>query len=345
MSKFRSFMGWGAAVVCALSVSVAGCKKKDDAKDGDKSEKATKDDEGGKKKKDGDDKYATGTVLKHLPKACKGGRIYVNVGLFLKNEAVEKATAALEDKFAEKMKKKDSKQLSKALKSLKKSGIDPAHDVKEVAFCFEPGMKEGVAAIGGNFAGKDPIGAIEKAADESGEKDLEKKEADGVEYVKSGKDFIASVAPNVLVITKTKADFADLKAGDGSDEGWDVDKGRILSFFVNDKKSGKFNGTITESGEDLDVKFTGDFSGDTGEKIEDDPKQFKKQFEAMRDQFETKLKKGPFKKIADDIGSAKIKVDGSKVTVTMTLPSSDLGDAIKKAADMDEDELQNAVDL
>jgi hypothetical protein len=345
MSTFRSFVGWGALTVCALSVSLAGCGKKDEKKEGDKSEKATKDDEGGKKKKGDGEKYATGSVLKHLPKACKGGRIYVNIGLFLKNEAVEKAAEALEDKFSEKMKKKDGKQLSKAFKSLKKSGIDPARDIREIAFCFEPGMKEGIAAIGGNFAGKDPVGAIATAAEEAGEKELEKKEADGVEYVKDGKEFIALVAPNVLIITKSKAQFADLKAGDGSDEGWDMAKGRIVSFGVNDKKNGKFNGTITEAGDDLDIKITADFAGDTGDKIEEDPKQFKKGAEAMRDQFEAKLKKGPFKKIADDIGKAKIKVEGSQVTISLTLPASDLGDSIKKAADMSEEDLDTAVDL
>jgi hypothetical protein len=327
-------------------VSVAGCGKKTENKDGESSEKATKDDEGGKKKKGGDEKYTSGTVLKHLPKACKGVRIYLNVGLFLKNEAVEKSAEALEEKFSEKMKKKSGKQnFTKALKSLKKSGIDPARDVKEIAFCFEPGMKEGVAAIGGNFAGKDPVGAIATAAEEAGEKELEKKEADGVEYVKDGKDFIALVAPNVLLITKSKADFADLKAGDGSDEGWDFDKSRILSFFVDDKKNGKFSGTITDAGDDIAIKFIGDFAGSTGDKIEDDPAQFKKGAEAMRDKLEGKLKKGPFKKIADDIGNAKFKVDGSKVTVTLTLPASDLGDSIKKAADMSDDDLDTAVDL
>jgi len=343
MSIVRSFMGWG-LVACALSVSAAGCKK-DEKKESEKSEKATKDDEGSKKKKGGDEKYANGTVLKHLPKSCKGGRIYMNIGLFLKNEAVEKAAEALEDKFAEKMNKKDGKQLTKAFKSLKKSGIDPARDVKEIAFCFEPGMKEGVAAIGGNFSGKDPIGAIATAAEEAGEKELEKKEADGVEYVKDGKEFIASVAPNVLVITKVKSQFADLKTGEGSEEGWDFDKSRILSFAVNDKKNGKFTGSISEAGDDLAVKVTGDFAGDTGEKIEEDPQQFKKGAQAMLDKLESKLKKGPFKKIADDIGNAKIKVDGSKVTLTLSMPTSDLGDAIKKASDMSEDDLEGAVDL
>ena len=60
-----------------LRVSIAGCKKKTET-DGDKSEKATADEEGGKKKKGGDgESYSTGTALKHLPKACKGGRIYL----------------------------------------------------------------------------------------------------------------------------------------------------------------------------------------------------------------------------------------------------------------------------
>lgn len=341
--KIRSMLVWGSI---AVSLCVAsGCGKKDE-KSSEKSEKASKDDDGDKKsKKSSGDKYVAGDVIKHLPKACKGGRMFFNMASFLKNEAVEQAAEALEEKVAEKMKKKDGKQMSKALKSLKKSGIDPARDVKELAFCFEPGMKEGIFAIGGDFAGKDPIGAIAKASNDTDDKDLEKKDADGVEYVKDGKTFVGAVSPNVLIVTQNKATFADLKSGDGGGDGWDVGKGRIMSFDVNDKKKGKFTGSITENGDDLDFKIIADFSGDTGEKIEEDPQQFKKQFEKMRDAFETKLSKGPFKKIADDIGKAKIKVDGTKVTVTLTVPASDLGDSIKKAADLKEDELDKVVDL
>ena len=342
--KIRSFIGWGSVAV-SLCVG-AGCGKKDE-KSSDKSEKASKDEDGDKKsnKKGSGEKYAAGEVLKHLPKACKGGRVFFNLGSFLKNEAVEQAAEALEEKISEKMKKKDSKQMSKALKSLKKSGIDPARDVKELAFCFEPGMKEGTFAIGGNFAGKDPIGAIAKASSETDDKDLEKKEADGVEYVKDGKTFIGAVSPNVLVVTQSKAAFADLKLGEGGSDGWDAGKGKIMSFTVNDKKNGKFAGSISENGDDLDFKIIADFAGDTGEKLEEDPQQFKKQFEKMRDGIEAKLSKGPFKKIADDIGNAKIKVDGTKVTITLTIPASDLGDSIKKAANLGEDELDKAVDL
>lgn len=340
--SIRTYVGWGSI---AMALFVVGCDKKSEKSD-DKSEKATKDDGDKKSKKGGDDKYASGDAVKYLPKACKGGRFYFNLGTFLKNEAVEKAAEALEDKISESMKKKEKagKKLAPALKALKKAGIDPARDIKEVALCFEPGMKEGTVAIGGNFAGKDPIAAIAKAAEEADEKELEQKESDGVSYVKDGKAFIAAVAPNVLVVTQSKAQFADLKAGEGG-KGWDVGKGRILSFDFDDKKNGKFVGSITEEGEDLTFKITADFAGSTGDKIEDNPQQFKKQFEKMRDQLESKLKKGPFKKIADDIGNAKIKVDEGVVTVTLTMPSSDLGDSIKKAAEMKDDELEDAVDL
>ncbi len=342
--SIRTFAGWGSI---AMALFVVGCDKKSEKAE-EKSEKATKDD-GEKKTKKGDDseKYAAGDAVKYLPKACKGGRFYFNLGTFLKNEAVEKAAEALEDKISEGIKKKDKagKKLAPALKALKKAGIDPARDIKEVALCFEPGMKQGAMTIGGNFAGKDPIKAIAKAAEEADEKDLEQKESDGISYVKDGKKYVAAIAPNVLLFTDSKAQFADLKGGDGGGSGWDLGKGRILSFDMDDKKNGKFIGSITEEGEDLTFKVTADFAGDTGDKIEEDPQTFKKQFEKMRDSLESKLKKGPFKKIADDIGNAKIKVDGSKVTVTLTMPSADLGDSIKKAAEMKDDELENAVDL
>ncbi|MBI2391388.1 MAG: hypothetical protein HYV09_17490 [Deltaproteobacteria bacterium] len=345
MSTSRSLVGWVAVVGSVLFLTpVVGCGKKDKAESSEKSEKATKDDEG-KKKSKSDEKYATGDVFKYVPSSCKGARVYVNLGLFLKNEAVEKSAEALEDKLSTGMKKKDSKAMGKALKSLKKSGIDPARDIKEIAVCGDASLDEFTIAIGGNFAGKDPIKAIAKATEEAGEKELEEKETDGVQYVKDGKDYVGAVAPNVLVVTRSKAKFADLKTGEGKDTDWDVAKGRIISFKFASKKDGKFSGTITENGDDLDLKVTADFAGDTGDKIEGDPKAFKKGFDMQKEALEDKLKKGPFKKIADDIGNAKVKVDGSKVTVTLTVPAKDLGDAITKAAEMSEDELEGAVDL
>src|SRR5438128_2209028 len=93
----KRWWGWAllAGGLALAAPSVSGCSKKaknDDTSSDEKSDKSEK-----KKKKVGDDdddspkkaKYAHGDVLKHVPKSCKGGRVYVNLGLLLKNEAVE----------------------------------------------------------------------------------------------------------------------------------------------------------------------------------------------------------------------------------------------------------------
>jgi hypothetical protein len=345
MKRNGFLVGWIAILSGAMLVSTAsGCGKKKDGDTAEKAEKADKGGEGGKKKKDKDgDKYATFDLFKHTPKSCKFARVYMNVGLFLKNEAVEKSAESLEDKLASSVKQKDQKELAKALKSLKKAGIEPAKDVKELAICGNDDKDDVTVVIGGDFAGKNPLDAIVKAAED--DKDVEKKEADGIEYVKEGKAYIASVSPNVLVVTKSKSAFADLKDTGTTSGDWEVGKGQLVTFTMSDKKKGKFSGTIAESGEDLDFKFVGDFGGNTGEKIESDPAAFKKELQKQLDFFSSKLSKGPFKKIADDIGSAKVKVDGSKVTVSLTIPASDLGDTIKKVAEMEPDELGKSVDL
>lgn len=345
MNSFRSHLSWIALAsgVSLLAPLGFGCKKDDKKSEAAKADESEKG--GGEKKKGGSGGYTSGDVLKHVPSSCKAGRIYFNLGLFLKNEAVEKAAESLEDKFAEKLGKKDGKKAEKGFKALKKAGIDPARDVKEIAICMDSTSGDPVVAIGGDFDGKDPIGAMAKAAEEADEKDLEKKESDGVEYLKDGKQYIAAVAPNVVVFTRDKSSFADLKKEGDHASDWSFEKGRIVAFTVTEKKSGTFTGSIDENGDDLDVKFSADLKGEAGEEMADAPKEFKKQFEKMAGEIGKKLAKTPFKKIADDIGEAKIKVDGSKVTVTLTLPASDLGDAVKKAADSDPDELEKVMDL
>ncbi len=332
-----------AGSVTLLAPTAFGCKKDAKKQEEAKADEDGKDDGAKKKKKGGG--YTSGDVLAHVPASCKGGRIFVNLGLLLNNEAVEKAAESLEEKLSEKLGKKDGKKAEKGFKALKKAGIDPARDVKEIAICVDASTSDPVVAIGGDFDGKDPIGAMAEAAEAADEKELEKKESDGVEYLKDGKTYIAAVAPNVVVFTRDKSSLSELKEKNEVSDAWSFEKGRILAFTVNDKKSGTFTGSIDESGDDLEVKFTADMKGEAGEQMADAPKQFKKQFEALAEQVGKKLSKTPFKKIADDIAQAQIKVDGSKVTVTLTFPAADLGDAIKRAADADPDELEKVIDL
>ncbi|MGZ6096094.1 MAG: hypothetical protein ACXWUG_28895, partial [Polyangiales bacterium] len=251
---------------------------------------------------------------------------------------------ALSDKLSQKMKKKDSKSASKALKSLKKSGIDPAKDVEEIAICGDTSMKDVVVAIGGEFSGKDPLGAIKKAGEDADEEKLSENETEGgVKYLKSGKDYMAMVSPNVLVVTADKTAIDDLKKDDDESGDWDAEKGRILSFKVKDKRTGDITGSISENGDDLDFKISADLKD--AEKMKEDPEAFKSQLETMLAQLGKKMKKGPFGKVAGDVAAAKIKVSGSKLTITCTVPASDLGDAIKKAADASDEDLDHVVDL
>lgn len=337
---------WSRWVLLAggLAIATAGCGKKASKKD-DSSESEEKPDKTAKKKKstdDGDEKYARGDVLKHVPKSCKGGRIYLNVGALLKNEAVESNASLLAAKLSKKMKKKDEKS-AKAFDALKKAGIDPAKDVKEIAICGDLGMKDVVVAIGGKFAGKDPLAAIKKAGEEGDEKLSENETDGGVKYLKSGKDYMALVSPNVLVVTRDKDQIDDLKKDDDESSDWDAEKGRIVSFKVKDKRTGDITGSITENGEDLDFKIAADLKD--AEKMKEDPEAFKQQLEAILAQLSKKMKKGPFGKVAGDVADAKIKVSGSKLTITCTVPSADLGDAIKKAAESSDEDLDHVVDL
>jgi hypothetical protein len=338
---------WSRWVLLAGGLSIAtaglGCGKKSSKKD-DSSESEEKPDKSTKKKKgDGDEeKYARGDVLKHMPKSCKGGRFYLNLGLLLKNEAVESNASLLAAKLSKKMKKKDEKS-GKALEALKKAGIDPAKDVKEIALCGDVGMKDFVVAIGGTFSGKDPLGAIKKAGEEGDEKLSVQETDDGVKYLKSGKAYVALVSPNVLVITRDKDGIDELKKDDDESGDWDAEKGRIVSFKVKDKRTGDVTGSITESGDDLDFKVGADLKD--AEKMKEDPEAFKGQLEAMLAQVAKKLKKGPFGKVAGDVAAAKIKVSGSKLSITCTVPSSDLGDAIKQAAESSDEDLDRVVDL
>jgi hypothetical protein len=342
----RSFAGKIALVVGIAAVGSFGCnKKKDDEKGSGKTE-SVKADEGGTKKGKGAATYAIGDVLKHVPGDCKGGRVYLDLSRLLKNEGLEKSAEALEEKLASSMKKGDAKAAGKAFKKLKKAGIDPARDVREVALCLDSSKDEPVIAFGGAFADKDPIEAVRQAIDEASESDTKKKETEeGIPYIKNDGFFFAAVTPNVVVLTKDKGSLAKLAKDRDPDDAWNAGKGRILAFDVKDKKTGNFSGQITEDGDDLKVVFAVDFKGELGENIADDPKNFKRGLEEQLAKVSTRLRKGPFKKIADDLREAKIKVDGSKVTLTLTVPAADLGDALKRAAEADEAELAAAIDL
>jgi hypothetical protein len=334
-------------VLGLASVSVLSCKK-DPPKEDSKADKDDDKDSKKKKKKSGDDddgeaavKYKNGDALKHVPGTCKAGYAYLNLGAFLKNEAIASNADSLQEKLGDAMKSgKDAKKASKALKALKKSGFDFTKDIKEFAMCAPSDWKDPVAIVGGNFSGKDILGALVKANDATGDGgDLEKKESDGISYLKMKKGVLALVGPNVIAVGDHKDDVFELKKKGSGADAWDVGKGRIFAMHVVDKKDMNVDGSITENGDNLDFKVAVEMNGSQGEQMKANPAQFKTEFKKMANQIADKLEKTPFKNLADDIRGAKIEIDGSKVTVTITSPASELALAIKTAAEASEDDL------
>lgn len=325
------------AAALALTLPVAACSK-------DKKEDATADKDGkdgkssGKKKSGG---YSRGEVLSHVPKACKTARVYVDVAGLLRADAVLASADVLQEKLSSMGKSSGDKKAKKGLEALKKAGLDPTHDIKEIAICAGADKNDMTVAIGGDFAGKDPLDAIAKASEAAGEDEPKIKEADGVKYLKAGKAFLGLVAPNVLVFTADKDVFADLAKDNDQSSAWGAGKAKLIAFKGKDKKAGEFEGSLEEKGEDLVAKLVLDVKG-----LEEkgSSSAVKKQLEATAEQLGKKLK-GPFKKLGDAVADTKFEVDGDTVTVKISVPSADLADVIKKLAAMEEKDLKETVDL
>lgn len=313
---------------------VTGCSKKDEAT----ADKDGKEGKSSSKKKGG---YARAELLSYVPKSCKKARVYVDVAGLLGTEAVLASADALQEKLADLGKSGGDKKAKKALAALKKAGIDPTHDVKDVAICAGKDKKDVTVAIGGDFAGKDPLEALVKAAEAAGDDEPKIKEADGVKYVKAGKAFAGLVAPNVLVFTEDKEVFGDLAKGEDQSSAWGVGKGKLVVFKGNDTKAGEFEGSLEEKGSDLVARFSLDVKGLGGKAS---PSKVKSELEGAAEQLAKKLK-GPFKKLGEAVADTKFDVDGDTVTMKLTVPSADLADVIKKLAAMDEKELKESVEL
>ncbi|MEO7093383.1 MAG: hypothetical protein ABI175_09040, partial [Polyangiales bacterium] len=202
--------------------------------------------------------------------------------------------------------------------------------------------KDMVMAIGGDL-GKDPLGAIQKAAVAAEEDKPKKKEEDGVSYLATKKVNIALVTPTVVVFGEDLDEVVKLKKKQDVSEDWHLDKNRMMAFQVNAVEKGMdISGTLTDSGDDIQVKGNIELSGAEAKKMKSDPDAFSKGIKDFVKNFAGKLDGTPLEAIADDLKDVKVKVDGSTVTITATIPSKHLGTALKKIMASSESELENA---
>jgi hypothetical protein len=344
--------GW--IVVAALSSlgasSLVGCKKKapDESATADKDDK--KSDKKGAKKGDDDDAddapaYAKGDVLKHMPGKCKTAFFYMDLAGLQKTDAFKDNSDKLQDKLTEAIKGEDGEKAEKVLKAFKKAGINPSKDVQEIAVCVgDDTDKDVTIGLGGSYAGKDPIGAITKAMEAGGEDAPKKKSDGGVTYIiekdKKTPSVIAEVAPGVVLITPGD-DVAPLKklkkAGDVAD-GYNYGKGRLVSLHGTSPDGKGFKDAdfaITSKGSDIEIKASASgIDKSTMHEISDE------KVKAGKTEIAKMIKGTPFKMLADDIDTLKIKGDGDKITIAITVVGEHLAAAIKTVTDMKEDELE-----
>ncbi len=357
-----------AALFGVSGVSTVGCGKKDDKKeesssksdkdkkkaDDDKADDDKADDDKGsgkkKKAKKGDDddddkgskkankagkggKYASGEVLKHIPKTCPAGQFYFDLGELQKNDAFASNVDAFQEKITASMKDKDLEKGSAFLKSLKKSGIDPTKDIKEVVFCGAA-KKDFVAAIGGNFDGKDPLGALVKATKDAADEDkVEKKTKDGVDYLQGKKAVIVQVSPNVLVLADDLDSALELQKENDNSTSWDIGKGKIVSFDFDDNGN-KVAIDLASKDDSLELTVVAD-TKKAGVKQKD--------ADAVAKMIGTNLAKGPFASIADDIKATKVTVDGNKITIVFKSSNEHMSTLMKTLSTTDPKEIQAAL--
>lgn len=371
MELLRSRLGVLAltALLGVSGVSSVGCGKKDEKKteeSSSKKEKAEKDDDesakGDKKKKgkdDGDEgsakkpekasgkagKYAQGDVLKHMPKDCPMLRLYVDARSLQKNEAFADNADALEEKLTGSMKDDDLDKGEKVMKALKKAGIDPKKDVREFAMCGSK-KDEFVMAIGGEFGGKEPLDALSKAIEASGDDAPKTVKADGVSMLtlkgKKKTTYVGEVAPGVLVFAEDKDAITALKDENDRSADWKVEKDSLAVFDFREKGKIGFELTLTNKSDAVEGKFVGTFEDSTGDKMKKSPKAVEAEFNKMATGFSTKMEKGPFKAVAADVKATKITVDGNVVTVVMNVSNDHLGKLIKSLAETSPEELAKA---
>jgi hypothetical protein len=377
MSYVRS--KWGVLVIAATlgfgSVSSVGCSKKSEAsadeasgskKGKDESSDDDSDDKGGKGKKgkkgkskggdeEGDEKpakaakggkYARGDVLRHVPKECSMLRLYVDVRALQKNEAFAANTETLQEKLTTAMKDDGGEKGQRVMKALKKAGIDPTKDVRELAMCGQ-GKDDYVIAIGGDFTAKDPLDALSKAFEDSGDDAPKPSETDGVKMLelkgKKGKSFIGAVSPGVLVLASDKDVVAGLKDAKPKGADWNVDDDRLAFFYFREKGKMAFDLTMSTQSDGVEVKFIGTFEDKTGDKMKEAPKAIEAEFVKMAGKFGTKMAGTPFDAVGSDVKATKISVAGNVVTLILDVANDHLAKLIKAVAESTPKELKSAL--
>lgn len=275
-------------------------------------------------------------VLKHMPKECDEGRVYVNVGkLFSGGDMGSSLDSILGKAFAQG--KADDKKAEAVMKTLKEGGVDPIKDIREVAVCANKDDKKTVVVVSMEPKADKPADVFAKAAEAATGKAPTKEDKDGATWVQSSGDkaVMAFVGKNTMLIGEDQGTLAAaIKGGDGASEFGDA-KSTIVWAKVDPNKS-KADINMKEAGSDYDLKVT--FVGGK------DAAKMKEQYEKMLPELDKMVEKMAFAKPLLPVAkNGKIDVAGENVTFTTKFPKSAIGDFLKEASKADPKEIMKGL--
>ena len=271
-------------------------------------------------------------VLKHMPKDCDEGRVYVNVGkLFAGGDLGSSLDTIVGKAMAQG--KADDKKAEAVMKTLKEGGVDPLKDIREVAVCANKDDKKTVVVVSMEPKAEKPADVFAKAAEAATGKAPTKEEKDGATWVQSAEDkaVMAFVGKNVMLIGEDKEVLgAAIKGGDGASEFGDAKSSIVWAKVDPNKSKADINMKEVGSDYDLNVKFVGG----------KDAAKMKEQFEKMLPEVDKAAEQMPFvKPLLPVAKNGKMAVEGENVTFTTKFPKAAISEFLKEASKVDPKEL------
>jgi hypothetical protein len=278
---------------------------------------------------------ATADVLKHMPKDCDEGRVFVNMSKFLAGGDMGAAFDTLIGK-AMAQGKADDKKAAEVMKVLKDGGIDPLKDVREIAVCANKDDKKTVVAVSMEPKADKPADVFAKAMETGEGKAPTKEEKDGMTFLKSGKGEggLAVVSKNMILIgedIKTLQGVA--KGGDGAGEFGDA-KSTLVWAKVDPTKT-KTEVVMKEAGSDYDLNV---------KLVSKDAAKTKTEFEKMLPELDKVAEKMPFAKPLLPIAkNGKMDAQGENLTFTTKFPKDAIAKFLTEASKVDPKEIMKGL--
>lgn len=276
--------------------------------------------------------FQRGTVLRHAPDSCAGGRLFLDLEAAEKNVATRAAVEVLASRITGGIAATPSdRRVFMALRdALRDEGLDPVRDTRELAVCY-PGGDRGITAVfGGDYSGKDVFRAITAAAEHLGDKPPRVEERQGIEYVRLGRLVIARVSPNVVAMGDDVALLASLAAETDRSSRYDYRPGLVAAALIGDDIDG-MRLRFADAGEDVLV--------DVSLRVKDSLDELEKR----RSGVASRLDETPLRGLSPLVANAKITVAAGRARFEMRGRSADVANALQTATELPPNELKRIV--